>query len=132
MIRTGFKSRGTKRSLVPGTSRTLKSRKPVNKIGRRTRNWRAAWRFLKPRLEAVGRTGCEFRFIPHECSMILDPAHSKKRGKMKGNDIYAVAIACRWIHDHLDYECSHEEMETLVMRAIELGGGLILPERKAA
>jgi hypothetical protein len=51
---------------------------------------------------------------------------------MEGSDIYAVAIACRNFHDHLDLECSHEEMESLVMEAIERAGGLILPEIREA
>jgi hypothetical protein len=105
----------------------LRGRSRLSTNGRRTNDWRKVWRFLKPRLEAAGRTKCEFGFIPHECSQILDPAHSKKRNKMKGNDIYMVAIACRRIHDHLDLKCSHEEMEALVMRAIAEHGGPILP-----
>lgn len=110
-----------------------RSRKPMRKIGRRTKDWRRAWRFLKPEFEKRGRTRCEFKFIPHECWGPLDPAHSKKRNKMKGNDIYTVAIGCRYIHNFLDYECDHEQMELFVLHAIDLAGGLILPdERKAA
>ena len=101
-------------------------------VGRRTADWRKVWRFLKPRLEAAGRIYCEFDFIWHLCCGILDPVHSKKRRMMQGNDIYAVAVGCRNIHDHLDMECTHAEMEALVMEAIERHGGLILPERKAA
>jgi hypothetical protein len=113
---------------VPGTARM----KPMNKIGRRTVDWRKVWRFLKPELEKRGRTKCEFKFIPHECWGPSDPAHSKKRNKMRGDDIYAVAIACRYIHNFLDYECTHEQMELFVLHAIDLGGGMIVPERKPA
>jgi hypothetical protein len=109
-----------------------RSRKPMNRVGRRTKDWRKAWRFLKVEFERRGRTSCEFEFIPHECWGPLDPAHSKKRRNMKGNDIYACAIACRYIHNFLDLMCTHEEMELFVMRAIELAGGLILPEEKQA
>lgn len=109
----------------------------MSRVGRRTNDWRKAWRFLKPRLEARGRTHCEFSFIPHECGGGLDPAHSKKRGKMRGTDIYAVAIACRRVHDILDgvilhpvlsRRLNHEEMEQAVLQAIEIAGGMILPE----
>lgn len=110
----------------------MRSRKPLNRAGRRTKNWRKAWRFLKPELEKRGRTGCEFKFIPHECWGPLDPAHSKKRRNMKGNDIYAVALGCRAVHNFLDLNCTHEEMELFVMRAIDLAGGMIVPEKKAA
>lgn len=103
--------------------------KPMKRNGRRTNDWRAVWRWLKPRLEAANRTRCEFDFIPHTCGQILDPAHSKKRNKMNGADIYSVSIACRNVHQILDEQMGHEEMEAAVMRAIENHGGLILPDR---
>jgi hypothetical protein len=112
-------------------------RRAINRVGRRTNDWRRAWRFLKPRLEARGRTHCEFSFIPHECGGGLTPAHSKKRRLMEGDDIYAVAIACRAVHGILDgvipnpsigRRMNHEDMERAVLFAIERAGGLILPE----
>lgn len=118
---------------VPGTARLVRkplsrSRKPLNKVGRRTKDWRRAWRFLKAEFEKRGRTHCEFGFIPHECFGPIDPCHSKKRRNMEGDDIYRVALGCRAVHNFLDLTCTHEEMELLVNRAIELAGGLILPE----
>lgn len=124
-------SRPMKRAAMKRTP-MRRSRKPMKKVGRRTKDWRKAWRFLKAEFEKRGRIGCEFKFIPHECFGPLDPTHSKKRNKMKGNDIYAVAIGCRAVHNFLDLSCTHEQMELFVMHAIELAGGLILPERKAA
>jgi hypothetical protein len=85
---------------------------------------------LKPELEKRGRVKCEFKFIPHECGGFLTPAHSKKRRLMKGNDIYAVGLACINVHRILDEQMTHEEMEAAVMRAIENHGGLILPEQR--
>lgn len=104
-----------------------RQRKPINRVGPRTREWQSAWRFLKPRLEATDRISCEFDFVEHECWGRLDPAHSKKRSKMIGNDIYAVAIACQNVHTYLDEACTHERMEMLVLEAINRHGGLILP-----
>src|ERR1044071_2794977 len=104
----------------------------MKKVGRRTNDWRRAWRFLKPRLEAAGRTSCEFGFISHECFGRLDPCHSKKRRLMQGDDIYIVAIGCQNVHQILDQEFTHEEMEQAVLKAINDHGGLILPDRKAA
>jgi hypothetical protein len=112
---------------VPGTSRKVQ----IKKRGARAKAWGKAWRFLKQEFQRRDITSCEFRFIPHVCWGPLDPAHSKKRGKMKGNDIYMVAIACRLIHSYLDEKCSHDEMERFVNRAIE-SRGVILPERLAA
>lgn len=99
----------------------------INRVGPRTKAWIAVWRWLKPRLETAHRTECEFDFIPHNCFGPLDPAHSKKRNKMTGNDIYAVAISCRNMHRVLDEVYSHAAMEQAVMFAIERSGGLILP-----
>lgn len=136
--RTGFKPRELplNSSRPDSPSRTLKTspavsaaqRKPLNKLGRRGKGWRKVWNWLKPRLKAAHRTECEFDFIPHSCFGLLDPAHSKKRSKMQGNDIYAVAIACRNIHRVLDEVYTHAAMEKAVMTAIERGGGLILPK----
>lgn len=113
-----------------------RSETPINKIGPRTKKWRKAWNRLKPELEKRGRTGCEFKFIPHECWGPLDPCHSKKRGKMKTKnanlDINAVALGCRYIHNFLDLACTHGEMELFVNTAIENGGGMIVPEAKHA
>jgi len=127
MKRTGF----LKRTSINRGSYNWK-RTPVNKNGRRTNDWRRAWRFLKPRLEAAGRTRCEFDFLEHECGGPLDPVHSKKRRLMEGDDIYTVAIGCRRAHQILDEQRTHEEMESLVLRAINNHGGLILPEVKQA
>lgn len=101
----------------------------MNRVGPRTLAWRVAWRFLKPKLEAAGRTRCEFDWpeVAHECWGPIDPAHSKKRFQMQENDIYAVAISCREFHDYLDTMCSHDRMEELVLEAINRHGGLILP-----
>jgi hypothetical protein len=100
------------------------------------KEWKRAWAWLRPRLEAAGRTYCEFDFIIHECDGPLDPAHSKKRREMEGDDIYAVAIACRKVHRILDEKYDHEQMEVAVMYAINRHGGMIVPEsyekRKAA
>jgi hypothetical protein len=92
------------------------------------KEWRRVWAWLKPRLEAAGRTSCEFDHVPHKCSDILTPAHSKKRSKMKGLDIYAVAIACTTAHQILDEVFNHEQMEVAVMYAINRHGGMIVPE----
>lgn len=113
-----------------------RARKPIKKRGRRTKAWGSVWCWLKPKLKEAGRTRCEFDFLEHNCGGPLDPCHSKKRGEMKGNDIYMVAIGCRTVHDFLDgvyvypplkRRMNHKEMEEAVMRAINNHGGPILP-----
>lgn len=100
---------------------------PRLKAGRRMKDWARVWAWLKPRLEAAGRTRCEFDHVPHVCSNILTPAHSKKRREMEGNEIYEVALACTNVHKLLDEKMSHEAMYVSVNYAIERAGGLILP-----
>src|SRR5438477_1172115 len=100
--------------------------------GRRMKEWRRVWAWLKPRLEAAGRTHCEFDFIIHECEGPLDPCHSKKRREMEGDDIYAVALGCRKVHRILDEKYDHETMEVAVMHAINRHGGMITPAMEAA
>lgn len=124
------------RSPSPRKSTPLRrARKRMKRNGARTKAWDKVWLWLKPKLEAVGRTRCEFDFLEHNCRGPLDPAHSKKRGKMQGNDIYAVAMACRNVHNildgidiyaPLDRRFTHEEMEANVLFAIEQHGGMIL------
>ncbi len=125
-------AKSMKRSGTLKRSPMKRSRRPMNKVGQRTSDWRKVWRFLKPELEKRGRTRCELGFIPHECGGFLTPAHSKKRRMMKGNDIFAVALACVNVHRILDERMTHKEMEVAVMRAIEEHGGLILPEQRKA
>jgi hypothetical protein len=102
------------------------------KPGPRMREWARVWKWLKPRLEAAGRTRCEFDHLPHVCSGILTPAHSKKRREMEGLEIYEVAIACSNVHQILDERLTHEQMYVCVMYAIERAGGLITPVTEAA
>lgn len=113
-----------------------RSRRPMNKVGRRTQDWLTVWRWLKPQLKSAGRTSCEFEFIKHECDGPLDPCHSRKRREMQGTNIYEVALGCRRVHEYLDglhaypplgRRLGHSEMERAVKKAIRLAGGLILP-----
>ena len=112
------------------TGKMRSARRRINQLGPRGLEWKAVWRFLKPRLQAAGRTRCEFDWpdVAHECWGPLDPAHSKKRHEMQEGDIYAVAISCREFHNYLDQVCSHSRMEELVLEAINRHGGMILPK----
>lgn len=117
--------------------RAREAGKPVQrhsrlKAGRRMKEWKRVWAWLKPRLEARGRTGCEFDFIPHECWGRLDPCHATKRGKMQGDDIYRVAIGCQQVHVLLDEKYEHETMYVAVNYAITRAGGIVTPATEAA
>lgn len=140
--RSQERARGRKPSFAEALQRRLEkssreAEKPARargrlKPGRRMKEWARAWNWLKPRLEAAGRTRCEFDHLPHVCSGILTPAHSKKRREMEGDDIYAIAIACTNAHQILDERLNHEQMEVCVMYAIERAGGPITPAIEAA
>src|SRR5688572_14062426 len=95
-IRPGAKRLKSKTAMK--RSAIQRSKRPMKKVGRRTKSWRYAWRFLKPELEKRGRVTCEFGFIPHECGGFLTPAHSKKRRMMKGDDVFAIGLACVNVH----------------------------------
>jgi hypothetical protein len=121
------------RSAIRKSSKTRLGRGP------RMRAWEAVWRWLEPKLRAAGRTKCEFGFLVHECWGKLDPAHSKKRRKMEGLDVYVIARACRQAHEILDGHVVYKpfgrrlnqaEMEQAVLLAIELNGGIILPNER--
>lgn len=102
------------------------------KAGPRMKEWARAWKWLRPRLEARGRTRCEFDFLPHQCFGPLTPAHSKKRRKIVGGEIYEIAMICTSGHQVLDERLDHESMYVAVMYAIERAGGLITPATEAA
>lgn len=125
MKRSGF-AKPSYEDVVASRS-TKKPRKRMRTIGPRTKAWRTVWEFLKGRFYEVGRTRCEFGFVPHECWGALYPCHSKKRREMQGDDIYAVAIGCQQIARWLDEDLTHEAMEKTVLRAINEHGGVILP-----
>lgn len=132
MRRSGFPKPDREQSqarITLATGKFRSARRRINKLGPRGLEWRQVWQWLKPRLQAAGRTRCEFDFIEHDCWGRLDPCHSKKRREMQGNDIYAVAIGCQNIHAWLDEQCTHEFMEQTVMEAINRHGGMILPSR---
>ena len=99
----------------------------MRRVGKRGREWARVWAFLKPRLEAAGRTFCEFGFVQHDCWWELFPCHSKKRRECSKDDLYVVAIGCQRIARTLDEEMSHAEMEATVLRAINNHGGVIRP-----
>jgi hypothetical protein len=140
MKRSGFKVKTYEEALAKRTAlqerrreQAVNRRTPIKRTtkrlgpGKKTKAWASVWRWLKAEFAKRGRTKCEFRFIPHTCSQILTPAHSKKRRMIQGDEIYHVAIACPVAHTILDEKMSHEDMEAAVTRAINENGGVILP-----
>ncbi len=87
--------------------------------GRRTKEWQAAWREIKPMLERRGITHCELGLKGCTRGMFLTPMHSLKRRNITTPEkLREVCLACQ--HCHAIGELLPErEMEALVMRTID-------------
>ncbi len=86
--------------------------------GRKTREWQAAWREIKPMLERRGITHCELRFEGCTNGMFLTPMHSLKRRNITTPEkLREVCLACQHCHaiGEMMKEC---DMEALVVRTI--------------
>lgn len=87
--------------------------------GRKTKEWQAAWREMKPRFERAGVVFCELRRDPN-CTPnhFLTPAHSRKRRNITTPEgLREIVIAC--VHCHQAIELLPEaEMEAIVQGVI--------------
>jgi hypothetical protein len=113
--------------MIRPTEQKPKSRNGLG-AGRRMKTWQQVSAWLRPRLDRAGRVGCELRSVlPHgECWGPIDLAHSKKRYKMEGDDVYEVIRICRKSHEMIE-RLPHSEMERIVKKAIRKAGGIIKP-----
>jgi hypothetical protein len=118
--------------MIRPTTVKPKQRNGLNVSGRRTKTWASVRAWLIPRLDKAGRVGCELRSVlPHgDCWGPIDLAHSKRRRKMEGDDIYLCIRVCRKAHEMLDLKHTHEETERIVMKVIKQKGGPILPPKE--
>jgi hypothetical protein len=86
--------------------------------GRRTKEWQAAWRELKPRFERAGITHCEIGYEGCTPGLYLTPAHSLKRRNISTpEELREVVIACCSCHQRLE-ELGHGKMAAEVRRVI--------------
>lgn len=114
MKRSAMK-RGTgqlKRSGFPA-----KPRKPLNRVGPRTRAWSEERAKLKRRFEAVGIVTCELFYAGCAFDDYLGFAHAKKRRKLTREDLGVVILACNFCHDQIE-GLAPESMESIVMSTI--------------
>jgi hypothetical protein len=75
----------------------------LNTVGNKTREWQQAKRVLKPAFEDAGITECELR-LDANCwrNNGLSWAHSKKRGDIRGGELYEVVVGCAYCHTMIE------------------------------
>lgn len=88
--------------------------------GRRTKEWRAAWRELKPRFERAGITRCEIRGPGCLGTQFLTPMHSLKRRNANTPELLReICIAC--VACHSAVELLHEPQMASLVRGVIAG-----------
>ena len=103
------------RAKAPGSRPATKPRATLSH-GRKTKEWQAVWRQLKPRFERAGVIHCELR-RSNDCTPnhFLTPAHSKKRRNITTpEELREVCIAC--CHCHQEIEMLPEAEMTAIVR----------------
>jgi hypothetical protein len=110
---------GIKRSKPMKRSAMKKSQRPMNKAGKRSKQWIAVRRRLKEAFEALGITSCELRYEGCRVNGMLGFAHGRKRRHLKGDELETlVVLACNPCHDNIEY-LGPERMLEIVERTIQ-------------
>lgn len=76
--------------------------KPMNRVGKRTREWDRVRAKLKARFMVAGITNCEFGYEGCWRFSSLGFAHTDKRRFLKGKELENVALACNPCHEILE------------------------------
>ncbi len=95
-----------------------KPRKPLNKVGKKTKEWIAVRRELKATFKRAGITTCELRLPGCWTDNALGFAHTLKRRNIRTPEEFReVALACNVCHDVIE-SGSPEEMAATVRLVI--------------
>jgi hypothetical protein len=95
---------GIKRSKPMKRTVMNRSARPINKIGKKSKQWIAVRRRLKVEFEALGITSCELRYEGCAGDGMLGFAHGRKRRHLKGDELETLTIlACNHCHDAIEY-----------------------------
>ena len=86
---------------------------------KKTREWEAERRRLKPKFEAIGLTYCEFGYPGCWRNNGLSFAHIKKRLNLLPGQLSIVALACPVCHYILDNRMKEVEMTKAVLAVIQ-------------
>lgn len=99
-------------------SQIQRSGKPINKNGRRGKDWLKTRRQLSVEYAAQGITSCELRYEGCWGDKALGYAHGRKRRHLKGDELKTLTIlACNPCHDRIEY-LPPEEMLRIVQGTI--------------
>jgi hypothetical protein len=80
----------------------MKRHKPMNRAGKRTREWERIRAKLKARFTVAGITRCEFKLEGCAYYNFLGFAHTDKRRFLKGQELENAALACNPCHAILE------------------------------
>lgn len=110
---------------------TLKSHKPMNKVGPKTKAWNNARSELKIEFQfQFGITTCELQYEGCWFDNALGFAHAAKRRKLTTEDLKHVILICNPCHDKIEF-LPPEEMERIVNETIHnrasVAASLVLP-----
>ncbi len=90
------------RRKAPRTAQKPKPRATLG-AGRKTKEWQAVWRELKPRFERAQIVHCELKFEDCTDRLYLTPAHSLKRRNITTSEqLREVIIACAHCHSVIE------------------------------
>lgn len=113
--------------MFPKPVKEIKKRKRFNPIGRKTREWEAAKRVLKPAYLQAGIVSCElapvlegrgFDISKHRHWFFLTWVHGDKRKQLVGDELLTlVVLGCVDCHDFIEV-MPRAEMRAIVEEAI--------------
>jgi hypothetical protein len=87
----------------PKPEKRVKKPKRLKAKGKKVEAWEEALAELKVRFEQAGITTCEVRYEGCWRNNALSFAHSKKRRKVEGGELYECILACVPCHNRLEY-----------------------------
>lgn len=95
-----------------------RSRRPMNKVGHKTRVWKNTRDRLKKKFAAMGITQCELNYDGCAFNNFLGFAHGRKRRHLEGDELETLVIlACNNCHDQIE-RLPAEAMLTIVEKVI--------------
>jgi hypothetical protein len=98
----------------------LARRKPVNKVGPRTRASNKARAVNKARDERNNETTCEVRLPGCLVNMAIDYSHGRKRRELLPGELESFVVrACRHCHNEMELKLSHEALAAKHQEIIE-------------
>jgi len=113
--------------MFPKPVKEKKKKKRFNPIGKKTREWEAAKRILKPAYAEAGIVSCElapvlerrgFDISKHRHWFFLTWAHGDKRKQLVGDELLTlVVLGCVDCHDFIEV-MTRAEMRSIVEEAI--------------